>query len=132
MPVNSTPVNIVHFGIGSDFGALLTDLARERLLYNGDAEGAVSCICEALIGCSREIAVDVIAGTSVLEVENGGVAVRTGGTPYDYEEFFEERLTELTEDAGEWLTALRDLLENIKEHDTVTVEMPVRLLARHV
>lgn len=59
----------VHFRVGANFGRLLTDIAREKLQYEYNYEQALNTFKESLGLNDDELAMEIIRGYKVLEVD---------------------------------------------------------------
>jgi hypothetical protein len=60
---------VVHFTVGEDMGLLLMQIAQEHLLYNLDPVKAVRAIEDSLIGCPKELVLQILRGDIVLPVD---------------------------------------------------------------
>lgn len=56
----------VHFTLGENAGQLIVNIAREHLLYSQNPDKALKAIKDSLIGCSTEIALDILIGKLIL------------------------------------------------------------------
>lgn len=63
------------FILGDDFGKRIMEIAQEKLLYKYDGEGAVSLLIESFPGMSRSIALQIIKGDCVIDVDEDGVNI---------------------------------------------------------
>jgi hypothetical protein len=59
----------LHFTIGENGGLLLTQIAQEKLLYDFNIEKAILVIEESLVGCPRELTLQIINGDVVILVD---------------------------------------------------------------
>ena len=59
----------LHFTIGEGGGLLLTQIAQEKLLYDFNIEKAILVIEESLVGCPRELTLQIINGDVVILVD---------------------------------------------------------------
>ena len=59
----------LHFTIGEGAGIIITNIAQEHLLYNYDPIKAVNMITQSLIGCSEDLALQILNGDIVLPVD---------------------------------------------------------------
>lgn len=62
----------VHFTLGERFGILLTQIAQEHIMYNYDVKKGLDTIVEGLPGIPIEMALAVIKGDYVIEVNESG------------------------------------------------------------
>ena len=65
----------IHFTLGDDFGKRIMEIAQEKLLYKYDGEGAVSLLIESFPGMYRDLALQIIKGDCVIDVDEDGVNV---------------------------------------------------------
>ncbi|MFK2681092.1 hypothetical protein ACIXT9_02210 [Bacteroides fragilis] len=65
----------LHFTLGKDAGKLLAQVAQEHLLYNLDPKKAVETFTKSLVGLPSEMAIKLLSGELVIEVEDNGVNV---------------------------------------------------------
>lgn len=56
----------LQFSLGEDAGKILTDIAREHLICSLDPQKAIETIMKSLIGCPKQLALDIIAGEYVI------------------------------------------------------------------
>lgn len=65
----------MNFTIDESFGMLLIQLVQEKLYTDMNPEGSVKLIMDALMGCSRELAMDVVIGRRVPVVDEASQSV---------------------------------------------------------
>lgn len=65
----------LHFTLDKSAGKLLAQIAQEHLLYNLDATKAIETFTKSLIGLPYDMAIKLLSGELVIEVEDGGVDV---------------------------------------------------------
>jgi hypothetical protein len=70
-------MNTLNFSIGKDFGLLLVNLAREKLLTDYNVKEAIDVLIDALHGIEESAAVDIILGKQalVVDVENQELSI---------------------------------------------------------
>lgn len=56
----------VHFTIGEDFGKTIVNIAHEKLYCDYNPVKAIQAITESLMGCSKELALQIIKGDYML------------------------------------------------------------------
>lgn len=62
-------VKTVHFRVGHDAGKLIMQIAQEHLIHNLDPEKAMKTITESLCGIPEDLALSVLSGDHVIEVD---------------------------------------------------------------
>lgn len=62
----------LHFTLGEDAGKILTDIARDHLLCSYDPQKALNTIMQSLIGCPKQLALDIIIGDYVILMNKEG------------------------------------------------------------
>jgi len=62
-------VKTVHFSIGEDFGLRIMEIAQEHLLYNYNPKKAIEMITKSLMGCPKDLALQILLGEMVLPVD---------------------------------------------------------------
>lgn len=112
----------VHFTLGDGAGKLLTNIAREHLIYNLNPKKAVDTIQKSLIGCPTKIALDIIKGDLILITDQDKVSLnaiqyspemKDKYPPFDIEEWGEKTLLQMKEVAKEWDNAILELRKAI-------------------
>lgn len=108
----------VHFTLGDDAGKLLTDIAREHLLYNYNPCKALNAI-EKSLNCSKDIALDILIGKIILITNEDRVSFtgiiynpelhKKTNPPMDIEGWAERKLINMKHVAAEWYSAIREL-----------------------
>lgn len=73
--MGETVKRTVHFTLGEGAGKLLTDIAREKIIYSLMPNEGLATIQESLIGCPKNIALDIIKGKLVLKTAEDNVSV---------------------------------------------------------
>ena len=68
-------MNELHFTLGKDAGKLLAQVAQEHLLYNLDATKAIETFTKSFIGLPYDMAIKLLSGELVIEVEIDGATV---------------------------------------------------------
>ena len=54
--------NTVHFSLGSDFGALMGNIAQEHLIYGLDPDKALRTFTDTFIGMENNLALKLLSG----------------------------------------------------------------------
>lgn len=117
-----TTTRMVHFSLGENAGKLITDIAREHIMCNLDPEKGLDTIQGSLIGCPRNIALDIIRGKFVLETAQDKVSfnvvrytpdMKEAHPPFDVEGWAENTLLKIKEIAREWDQAILDVRRSI-------------------
>lgn len=62
-------VRTVHFTIGEDLGLRIMEVAQEHLLYNFNPKKAIETITGSLMGCPKDVALQILLGEMVLPVD---------------------------------------------------------------
>lgn len=65
----------LHFTLGKDAGVLLAQIAQEHLFYGLDPKKAIETFTMSLCGLPVEMAIKLLSGELVIEVEDDGVNV---------------------------------------------------------
>lgn len=65
----------LHFTLGKEAGKLLAQVAQEHLLYNLDPTKAIETFTKSFIGLPVEMAIKLLSGELVIEVDDDGVNV---------------------------------------------------------
>lgn len=105
----------VHFTLGEGAGMLITNIAREHLLYSLNPSKAVEAIKGSLVGCPTEIALDILIGKLILITNENKVSLNAiQYTPdmkdefpmLDIEKWAENELLKMKRIGREWDSAL--------------------------
>lgn len=108
----------VHFTLGEGAGMLITNIAREHLLYSLNPSKAVEAIKGSLVGCPTEIALDILIGKLILITNEDKVSLNAiQYTPdmkdefpmLDIEKWAENELLKMKRIGREWDSALLHL-----------------------
>lgn len=65
----------LHFTLDKSAGKLLAQVSQEHLLYNLDPKKAIETFTKSLVGLPSEMAIKLLSGELVIEVEDDGVTV---------------------------------------------------------
>jgi hypothetical protein len=112
----------LNFSIGEDFGLLLVNLAREKLLKSYDIAEASAIIVDALHGIKIESAIDVVLGKLALtvDVENQELGLdsvyRNPQFKYDFVAFLDNKYHEMRDKMLETLADLGHIEDMIIDH----------------
>lgn len=126
MSSNIENKSTVHFTLGENAGKLLTQIAREQLLYQLDPNKAVETIQGSLIGCPTDIALKVLIGDIVLTVDKDGESINAiAYNPEMAEEFpkldilqwSQDKVASIMDDGGDWIKCLREYQQTILDED---------------
>ncbi len=116
----------VHFSLGEGAGDLLVNIAREFIMYKLDPNKALDAIQGSLIGCPKDVALDIIAGKIVLITDPDGCHfnslrytpdMKKIHPPFDIEGWAERTLLDMKQEAREWRVALTELKNAIIKND---------------
>lgn len=116
----------VYFTLGEQAGQLLTNIAREHLLYSLNPTKAIDLIKGSLIGCSTQIALDILIGKLVLMTDKDKVSINAiKYTPdmkdkypmLDFEEWAGDKILQMRQTAKEWDMAINELKRAIIKSD---------------
>lgn len=131
----------VHFTLGDGAGKLLTDIAREKIIYSLDPNDGLATIQESLIGCPKNIALDIIKGKSILETAEDNVSfnvveytpdMKEQHPPFDIERWAETTLLQMKEIAREWDQAILETRRAIiKNQGTFNISVSYQKLVRY-
>lgn len=131
----------VHFTLGDGAGKLLTDIAREKIIYSLDPNDGLATIQESLIGCPKNIALDIIKGKSILETAEDNVSfnvveytpdMKEQHPPFDIERWAETTLFQMKEIAREWDQAILETRRAIiKNQGTFNISVSYQKLVRY-
>ena len=114
----------LHFTFGDDFGKLLMSIAQEKLMYSFEPDKATSIIKDSLIGCTEELALDILIGKKVLIVNDDHVSVTAVDRTEEYSDYpqinplkwVNEKRKELIKDgwelADEQFNVMKDIVES--------------------
>lgn len=115
----------VHFTLGEGAGMLITNIAREHLLYSLNPTKAVEAIKGSLVGCPTEIALDILIGKLILITNEDKVSFNAiQYTPdmkdefpmLDIEKWAENELLKMKQIGREWDSALLHFRNTIIKH----------------
>ena len=124
----------VHFGLGENMGQVLTDIAREKLLYEFNPKAAIETLINALMGLPIALAQDILIGKKVLKVVGDEMEIvpyipsdDTNQNFYLFERI-EPQYNDMLNDCDEYLKGLRRFYmkhwNGLKNSDlTVTVSV---------
>lgn len=116
----------VYFTLGEQAGQLLTNIAREHLLYSLNPTKAIDLIKGSLIGCSTQIALDILIGKLVLMTDKDKVSINAiKYTPdmkdkypmLDFEEWAGDKILQMRQTAKGWDMAINELKRAIIKSD---------------
>jgi len=66
---------VVHFSLGDEFGVRLMEIAQEHVLYSLNPEKGLAVLTEGLVGCPRDLALQILKGDMVCFVEDQQIMV---------------------------------------------------------
>lgn len=131
----------VHFTLGDGAGKLLTDIAREKIIYSLDPNDGLATIQESLIGCPKNIVLDIIKGKLILETAEDNVSfnvveytpdMKEQHPPFDIERWAETTLLQMKEIAREWDQAILETRRAIiKNQRTFNISVSYQKLVRY-
>ena len=117
----------LHFTLGENAGRLLVDIAREHLLYSYNPQKALETITKSLVGCPKDIALDIIIGKLILLVDedrvtfncvNFNLEIHKGiFERLDAEGWAERKLLGMKKVSKEWSKAIKELEKSIIKSD---------------
>ena len=115
----------LHFTLGENAGKMLMEVAQETLIYSLNPEKALSTIKDTLIGCSEQLALEVLVGRKVIVVNDDQVSVSVVDREpchsdyplLDPSKWSDERKEKLLKDAGELADELFDVMKEISEEN---------------
>lgn len=117
----------LHFTLGENAGRLLVDIAREHLLYSYNPQKALKTITNSLVGCPKDIALDIIIGKLILLVDDDRVTFNcVNFNPeihkgiferLDAEGWAERKLLDMKRVSNEWSKALKELEKSIVKNN---------------
>lgn len=64
----------VHFTLGENMGLLLTNIAREKILYKFNPEEGINILKDSLMGCSEELPLEILSGKKIITVSEDGLS----------------------------------------------------------
>lgn len=111
-------IKTVHFTLGEGAGKLLTDISREHLLYSFNPDKALNTITESLVGCPKNIALDLIKGDRVLTVDEDKTSfivecynplIHTDFEKLDIDKWIKSKSDIILQDCKNWDKAIKDL-----------------------
>lgn len=130
----------VHFTLGDGAGKLLTDIAREKIIYNLTPNEGLATIQKSLIGCPKDIALAIIKGKLILETADDNVSfnvvqyhpdMKEQHPPFDVEGWAERALLQMKEIAKEWDQAILEMRRSIiKNNGTFDISVSYQNLVR--
>ena len=139
--MGETVKRTVHFTLGDGAGKLLTDIAREKIIYSLTPNEGLATIQESLIGCPKNIALDIIKGKLVLETAEDNVSfnviqyhpdMKEQHPPFDIEGWAERTLLQIKEIAREWDQAILEMRRAIiKNQGTFDISVSYQKLVRY-
>ena len=139
--MGETVKRTVHFTLGDGAGKLLTDIAREKIIYSLMPNEGLATIQESLIGCPKNIALDIIKGKLVLKTAEDNVSfdvvqyhpdMKEQHPPFDIEGWAERTLLQIKEIAREWDQAILEMRRAIIENQgTFNISVSYQKLVRY-
>lgn len=130
-----------NFTLRNDTGQLLTDIARKKITHNLAPNEGLAIIQESLVGCSKDIALDIIKGKLVLETAEDNVSFNTvqyhpdmkeQHPPFDIEGWVEGMLLYIKEDAKEWYQEIMEMKHTtIKNKGTFDISINYQRLVNY-
>jgi hypothetical protein len=125
----------MNFRIGEDLGKLLMRISQEHLLYSLDPEKALSTITDSLVGIDNDLALSILLGDKVLEVDKEDQTVVVSDRNYvlhkDYpklniQEWYDNNYDRIGDEGDYLYKTLSLLLDTITNVDG-DVSIPISL-----